>query len=169
MNISTVNYAGIENNIARPSDSPIAPANPEEIPEITPNIEESGGQITDTVELSEEGTAASGSTRAKGVLLRLQEGHFKGVADIRLRMNFHEEISAMENEKSALIAQAGIEDISGTIGSKIEESLQFEGQDESVLAGITEAHDNFNASLAGITENISSANSLVDQLKTAFG
>ena len=35
----------------------------------------------------------------KGVLRLLQEGHFKGVSDVRLRINFHDEISAMESEQ----------------------------------------------------------------------
>jgi hypothetical protein len=33
---------------------------------------------------------------AKGVLRLLQEGHFKGVADVRLRINFHDELAAIE-------------------------------------------------------------------------
>ena len=35
---------------------------------------------------------APDNTRAKGVLRLLGEGHFKGVADVRLRMNFHAEL-----------------------------------------------------------------------------
>lgn len=33
-----------------------------------------------------------------GVLRLLQEGHFKGVADVRLRINFYEELQAIENQ-----------------------------------------------------------------------
>jgi len=51
------------------------------------------------------------SSDSQGVLRLLQEGHFKGVADIRLRINFHDELSAIEAEKLQSIAEEQIEGI----------------------------------------------------------
>ena len=42
---------------------------------------------------------------AKGVLRLLQEGHFKGVADVRLRINFHDELAAIEQAHLRASAQ----------------------------------------------------------------
>jgi hypothetical protein len=39
--------------------------------------------------------------RAKGVIRNLMEGHFKGVADVRLRINFHEELTGLEQSRVA--------------------------------------------------------------------
>jgi hypothetical protein len=39
--------------------------------------------------------------RAKDVIRKLMEGHFKGVADVRLRINFHEELMGLEQGRVA--------------------------------------------------------------------
>lgn len=45
--------------------------------------------------------------RGRGVLRLLQEGHFKGVADVRLRINFADEIAVLQSDANARVAQAG--------------------------------------------------------------
>ncbi len=51
--------------------------------------------VTDELEPT-EGEDTEETQEAKGVLRLLQEGHFKGVADIRLRINFSEELAGAE-------------------------------------------------------------------------
>ena len=48
----------------------------------------------------DSGTTAkeSGKTSEKGVIRKLQEGHFKGVADVRLRTIFHAELQAAKSK-----------------------------------------------------------------------
>jgi len=46
-----------------------------------------------------QGAQLQGEDKAKGVIRLLQEGHFKGVADLRLRINFHDELQAIHSEK----------------------------------------------------------------------
>ena len=48
-------------------------------------------EATETAEPTTEGEKTTG--RANGVLRLLDAGHFKGVADVRLRINFHDELS----------------------------------------------------------------------------
>ena len=48
-------------------------------------------EATGTSEPTTEGEKTTG--RANGVLRLLESGHFKGVADVRLRINFHEQLS----------------------------------------------------------------------------
>lgn len=69
-------------------------------------------------------------SQEKGVIRLLQEGHFKGVADVRLRINFQEELAALE--------QAEVKNVAG---EKTDELLQAvdNGLSELVDAGtITE-------------------------------
>ena len=42
---------------------------------------------------------------AKGVIRLLQEGHFKGVTDLRLRINFHEELQSIHSYKQNNLLQ----------------------------------------------------------------
>ena len=54
-------------------------------------------EITETspVPPQVENQAVQDDEKAKGVIRLLQEGHFKGVADVRLRINFFDELTAL--------------------------------------------------------------------------
>lgn len=78
--------------------------------------------------------------RAHGVIRKLQEGHFQGVADVRLRINFADEIQVLQ---SKAVSQA------------------VEAVPESFLAGLTEAVEAF-LSEAEIDPE------LADQINAAF-
>lgn len=69
---------------------------------------------------TEQASAAAEGTHAKGVLRLLQAGHFKGVADLRLRINFHEELSAMQDAADQKAASGAISDLSSAVGSAIQ-------------------------------------------------
>lgn len=68
----------------------------------------------------------SESSDSDGVLRLLQQGHFNGVSDIRLRINFYNELAAIEAQQLQAVAEEQIDGILqsvGTIvGSLIEES-----------------------------------------------
>ncbi len=80
-----------------------------------------------------------------GVIRNLLDGHFKGVADVRLRINFADEIAAMEAEKAAELTQAGIFDINAMVAGEIESFLQTEGLDEGIAAVISDGLQNFSS------------------------
>jgi len=75
----------------------------------------------------------------KGVLELLQQGHFKGVADVRLRINFAEEIAALEQEKLQALTATGTggiaESITGIVDSFVAENDLADDQ----ATGIAEA------------------------------
>lgn len=54
--------------------------------------------------------------RARGVIRLLQEGHFKGVADVRLRINFFDELQAAGSARVARALQAGVDDLVSRLG-----------------------------------------------------
>jgi len=65
--------------------------------------------IEQPIETAEEGEGV------KGVLRLLQEGHFKGVADVRLRINFHDELAAIEGTELRAVAEENISGLSESI------------------------------------------------------
>ncbi|NIP25500.1 MAG: hypothetical protein GWN67_24655 [Phycisphaerae bacterium] len=73
--------------------------------------------VTEKESAAEETTESSDS---QGVLRLLQEGHFKGVADIRLRINFFNELAAIEAEKLQAIAEEQIEGILESVGTIVD-------------------------------------------------
>ena len=48
---------------------------------------------------------SNNSEDVEGIIHLLQEGHFKGVADVRLRINFHEELAAIEADELKAVAE----------------------------------------------------------------
>ena len=64
--------------------------------------------------------AAVDSEGEKGVLRLLQEGHFRGVADVRLRINFHEELTRTSSQNAATeladTVQPLLDELAGKIG-----------------------------------------------------
>jgi hypothetical protein len=113
---------------------------------------------------SEEPIARSSDTgvtgNAKGVLRLLQEGHFKGVADVRLRINFHEEISALENERATQIAGEGLTTAVEDLKSQLED-LASTGDLTPEQAGVvSQASEEFSNSTASTVEELTSGSSI---------
>lgn len=75
------------------------------------------------------GTAGDG---ARGVLRLLQEGHFKGVADVRLRVVFHERLEQLAQQRGAEAFGDGIGTLAADLKTKVHELLP--GADEAELA-----------------------------------
>ncbi len=73
---------------------PLPTATPKPAAETAPVAPE---PVTPTVE-PEVGPAAPATPRAHGALRNLLAGRFHGVADLRMRINFHEDLSAMQAE-----------------------------------------------------------------------
>jgi len=103
--------------------------------------------------------------KAKGVLRLLQAGHFQGVADVRLRINFHNEIVAMESEQYAQTAQQGMSDLQSAIGDQMTTLLDNPDLDETTATGIGDALETFNATL---TQPTADTSTLTDQIRADF-
>ena len=84
----------------------------------------------------------------KGVIKNLLSGHFRGVSDVRLRINFQEEIAALEAAKVAEATAAGVAEITNTVSGEIETFLATDGLDEETITSIT---DSLNAFISGET------------------
>lgn len=115
--------------------------------------------------------STSGKQASHGVLRLLQEGHFRGVADVRLRMNFFDALAPREQAHRAestrgvltafadeLTARAGA--ISETLGSEAREALSTLAK--SFEAATVEALAAFEASESSALEP------LVAEVEAAF-
>ena len=90
---------------------------------------------------------ASEPAKVKGAVRLLQAGHFKGVADVRLRINFHEELS-----------QLGSQNV----------KAEFESASEDFLAGLDEGFSNLNEGTGATEDQLSSATELFDGFKSSI-
>ncbi len=79
---------------------------------------------------------AAAEEDVKGVIRNLQEGHFKGVSDVRLRINFHDELAAIERAQLQAIAEekigAVVESVGATVTSLLESGELTEEQYDAV-------------------------------------
>jgi hypothetical protein len=109
---------------------------------------------------------------ARGVIRNLLDGHFRGVADVRLRINFAEEIAALEADKAAEQTRTGISNINGMVVSEIESFLGTEGLDEGLSAVISDGIAAFSpvegAVDPSITVPVSPDSDPIAQLQSTF-
>jgi hypothetical protein len=126
---------------------------------------------SEAAEAADEGS--SDEEDVKGVIRLLQEGHFRGVSDVRLRINFFDELAAIEAGGLKAAAEEGIngilEAVSSGVGCLPKQSEDAEGGGEGIseLQGqfaqlVSETYEEFAAAEAP------SADALISGVSTAF-
>lgn len=113
--------SGISMQIAPVQQEPVVqppdPITEKAVQEVPPVIEEIQG-----VDQEE-----NDSESVKGVIKNLLDGHYKGVSDVRLRINHYEELAAIEQSQTQAAASEGIDALLGTVGAGIQEVLGSDG------------------------------------------
>jgi hypothetical protein len=109
----------------------------------------------------------------KGVIRLLQEGHFKGVADVRLRINFFDELAAIEAGQLKTAADGNINGVLGAIGGDAELLLALSEAPEGGAEGLQELQEVFAAAVNGAKEEFMGAempskDGLVESINWAF-
>lgn len=93
--------------------------------------------------------------RAQGAMRLLQEGHFKGVAALRLRINFFDQLPALEQESIQAIAQEGIAELTLVMQEQVDDLNNGGLIGEESLPQLAELADTFisemQSSVAGET------------------
>lgn len=97
----------------------------------------------------------------RGVIRLLQEGHFKGVADVRLRINFYDEISQMETSQTQAAAEEKVSAMLQSVAAVVESFLTENELTEDQTAGLSQAQEDF-------TQAVNNAENGVDAVATAF-
>ena len=81
----------------------------------------------DDGELSHVSTSADSAAdveRSRGVVRLLQEGHFKGVADVRLRINFRDELKEAEQGQIRATVVEKVDDVVGSVRLNVESLVE---------------------------------------------
>ena len=100
----------------------------------------------------------------KGVLRLLQEEHFKGVSDVRLHINFFEQLNAIEAGKLQAVAEQKVNAVLESVGGIVDTFLTAEenGLTEEQTASVLEFQETFVQAASGYT------NEPVTDLNNAF-
>lgn len=88
----------------------------------------------------------------RGVVRLLLAGHFKGVADVRLRINFYDELAAAESAAVAPVAQAGAETLTEAVDAKLDELVASGELSEDQVAAVGELREAFHAAVGTLAE-----------------
>jgi hypothetical protein len=119
--------------------------------------------------------------KARGVLRLLEAGHFKGVADVRLRINFFEQLSADAAARGASAARSLVSDLIETVNGQVNELIGPLADDTDEAVAIDDLRSDFESAvqthvddfvsgegvnLDGLAEALqSSFNALVDTMR----
>jgi len=117
-------------------------------------------QSTSPTEDDNENTETS-----KGVLGLLQEGHFKGVADVRLRINFSDELAAIEQAQNEQIVSQKIDVVLESVSSTLSSAQLTDTPDvfiDPFEQAVNESRQNF------LAAEVQSTSVLTTELESAF-
>ena len=104
-----------------------------------------------------EGTREREGTRAKGVLRNLEAGHFKGVADVRLRINFFDELSARAGGVAQAAAVEASATLVGAVAERAGELLHPFATDENTREELAGLIDEFSAAVKDVAGETAAA------------
>jgi len=101
--------------------------------------------------------------KAKGVLRLLESGHFegKGVADVRLRINFYDQMQALDTAKAQEAAQQAVDELGQFVANTIAEYSKIP---EDVPTGLQAFQD----VLTALDTNETDSTSIGSAVSTAF-
>jgi len=108
----------------------------------------------------------SHETSAKGVIRLLESGHFRSVADVRLRINFHDELEARREEAARPVIEHATETFTNTVSDGVNDVVASLGLEDAVVEEIGAFTDSINTALADFS---SDAAAVEQSLRDAFG
>lgn len=136
------------------------------IPASTENRPAQKSQQTSEVEASLP-LSDSADGRGKGVVRKLLDGHFRGVAEVRLQINFREEIAAAQQQQGLTLVTEGTESLKTSISDELT-NLSESGSLSPVQQAEAETlFADFISSVDTITSAATDPQSAVDDLRTA--
>lgn len=108
---------------------------------------------SDTTGQSPPITATSqDSSRGSGVVRLLEAGHFRGVADVRLRINFANELSSVSQARTAAQTPDAALDLLDAIDAVVSEFVSAPGLNEETATAVVELHVAFSAAVSGMVD-----------------
>lgn len=110
----------------------------------TKNITDIAEDIAAAPKTVQAGEAQTDGDRAEGVLRLIQAGHFQGVADVRLRINFYDELQQISAQNTGQALEGGAQELSTNLTAKLEKiGAEFElpAETEALAASFRERMD----------------------------
>ncbi len=112
--------------------------------------------------------------KVPGVIRLLEAGHFKGVADVRLRINFFDELSDRAGQDGAAVAQQEVANLAETVGAAVGELVGALPADEATEELVSELVGEFDAALLVAVEELPAGegvdpDALAEAIQLAFG
>jgi len=141
------------------------------------NVSNAAGRVRKAApeDTGETTTPKNGGDTEKtpGVIRLLQEGHFKGVADVRLRINFFDELSAIDHGNMAQALTANVPAILASVNEPLEELMASGTLSEEQSATFAEAlaafNDAVNQAAEGFADGESTtASAFTSTIQSAF-
>jgi hypothetical protein len=113
-------------------------------------------------------SGAGGEKELPGVLHLLQEGHFKGVAQLRLRINFHEELAQLGNAALVEKAPQAVEHFLAELGTKAGELMV--NLDDQVAESVSQLLLAFKEKVEGLITDgeFGNIDQLIASIRTEF-
>jgi hypothetical protein len=97
--------------------------------------------------------SSSGGTgdheQSPGVIRLIQEGHFRGVADVRLRINFADTLQGIEAARTGDALDAGLRELQGALNGAVDEFVEGSALTEAEVAALEAARQAFNERIGG--------------------
>ena len=85
----------------------------------------------------------------------LQAGHFKGVADVRLRINFNDELTAIGDGKTAEAVGQAVPNFLEMLTTQFDDFFASNDLPEDQTGAVTEAQGVFTAAVQGLLDGFS--------------
>ena len=104
----------------------------------------------------------------RGVIRLLQEGHFKGVSDVRLRINFFDEIAAIETAQLQTITQQKSDGALASVATVVNSFLEGNDLTEEQLTAIADAQQAFEQTVADAEDKNQALNNAFAELLAAL-
>lgn len=121
--------------------------------------------------LDDQLTVANGSSteipNTPGVIRLLEAGHFKGVADVRLRINFFDELSERSTARVTPVIAEHTDELVQTITSQVDDLVGLFSLNEEDQAAVAELVAQFNAQVEDAVTSTSPDNT--DALAASLG
>lgn len=140
-----------------------------------PNVRGKSGisqELKDTIKAKAETGEASqvqqSEQQGKGVVGLLQEGHFNGVADIRLRINFYDQLQLSAAEKSGETLATGSQELVTDLETRVQDFGGDFGIADDVADPMTAFKEVADGLIGGIEDGEFDAAAVLEGLGSAF-
>jgi hypothetical protein len=165
---SSTTSVAVAQAVARPQRGPEKSdpeaTSPAPTPAPSPANNRPRNAISSTSSSSEGDLTSSG----KGVIRNLLAGHYQGVADVRLRINFNEELQVLEYEAQTQAIADQAPAFSGAMEELFPSTSGLESLDSNAQSAIADAEMAFLAATDAVFTDASSAGTLLVGLRSAF-